>query len=100
MTGATAREPSPAGISAIYDEALPEVYRYLRARTGSVELAEELTSATFVQAARTVADGGPPSGLSIGWLITVARNKLVDHWRRHAVAERSLAVIDGGTPHV
>ena len=96
MSGATAREPSPHGISEIYDEALPEVFGYLRARCPSVELAEELTSATFVQAAITVADGGPPNGLSIGWLITVARNKLVDHWRRHAVVERSLVALEGG----
>lgn len=96
MSGATTRDPSPTRISEIYDDALPEVFRYLRGRCLSVELAEELTSATFVQAASTVAAGGPPDGLSIGWLITVARHKLVDHWRRHAIAERSLAALDNG----
>ena len=32
----------PARLSEIYDEAVTEVYRYLRARCGSVALAEEL----------------------------------------------------------
>lgn len=93
-----ASEP-PRLLSELYDEALPEVYGYLRRRCGSVEVAEELTSATFVTAALQQADhvdegrGGP---LSVGWLITVARNKLIDHWRRQAVVERSMTLLEGG----
>lgn len=81
-------------LSVLYDEALPEVYRYVRSRCGSTSLAEELTSATFMQAALTTTNG-PDVDLSIGWLITVARNKLIDHWRRQAVADRSLELIEG-----
>lgn len=81
-------------LSDIYDEALPEVYRYLRARCGSTALAEELTSATFVQAA--LSQSSPPvPELSIGWLITVARNKLIDHWRHQAVVVAHLTAIEG-----
>src|SRR4029077_7993795 len=29
-----------------------------------------------------------------GWLITVARNKLVDHWRRQAREERKLELVE------
>ena len=94
MDAAERRQPGPGSLTQIYDEALPEVYRYLRGRCGSVELAEELTSATFLQAATTLA-ARPGQELSIGWLITVARHKLVDHWRRMAVAERALKVIEG-----
>lgn len=91
--------PAPERLSAMYDEALPEVYRYLRARCGSTALAEELTSATFVQAALSCSRGDVPD-LSIAWLITVARHKLVDHWRRQAVAERSMTLLEGGRPDV
>ena len=77
------------------DDALPKVYSYLRARCGSVELAEELTSATFVQAALEWSKGSPIE-ISIGWLITVARNKLIDHWRHLAVVDRSLTLLEGG----
>lgn len=79
---------SPCRLSEIYDEALPEVYSYLRARCGSTAIAEELTSATFVQAALEWSKDNAPE-ISIGWLITVARNKLIDHWRHLAVVRRS-----------
>lgn len=82
-------------LSEIYEAALPEVYRYLRARCGSTDLAEELTSATFVQAAMLSTRGDAPP-IAIGWLMTVARNKLIDHWRREAVAARSVTVLEGG----
>lgn len=88
----------PSRLSALYDEALPQVYAYLRGRCGSDAVAEELTSATFVQAALTWTGDRQPgtAELTIGWLITVARNKLIDHWRHMAVVDRSLVLIEGG----
>lgn len=91
----TSPSHGPNRLSDLYDEALPEVYRYLRARCGSTALAEELTSATFVQAALAWSRDTAPE-LTIGWLITVARNKLIDHWRHQAVVDRSLVVLEGG----
>lgn len=95
-----AHDPSTADrgatrLSELYDEAVTEVYRYLRARTGSQTEAEELTSATFVQAALTL-EREPDRLLTIGWLVTVARSRLIDRWRRQAVAERSLTLLEGG----
>ncbi len=84
-----------ARLSELYDDAVGEVYRYLRSRCGSTALAEELTSATFVQAAIETTKGAVPH-LTIAWLITVARNKLVDHWRREAMADRKLVLLEGG----
>lgn len=95
MSVANQDSSGPTQLSEIYDEALPEVYSYLRARCGSRELAEELTSATFVQAALSCSRAAAPQ-LTVGWLITVARNKLIDHWRRQAVADRSMMLLDGG----
>lgn len=85
----------PTRLSEIYDEAVAEVYRYLRARCGSTTLAEELTSATFVQAALATSRGAVPD-LSVRWLVTVARHKLVDHWRREAMADRKMVLLEGG----
>ena len=85
----------PSRLSELYDDALPEVFGYLRARCPSTALAEELTSATFVQAALAWSRGTAPD-LTIGWLITVARNKLIDHWRHQAVVDRSLVLLEGG----
>src|SRR4029079_2535488 len=51
--------------------------------------AEDLTAETFLAAVQATRAGKVPH-LTIAWLITVARNKLVDHWRRQAREERSL----------
>jgi RNA polymerase sigma-70 factor (ECF subfamily) len=89
--------PTPSGdqrreLVELYDTALPHVYGYLAARTGSIAVAEDLTSETFLAAADAVRRDRVP-GLSIAWLIGVARHKLVDHWRRHERDQRMLAVV-------
>jgi RNA polymerase sigma-70 factor (ECF subfamily) len=77
---------------ALYDTALPDVYGYLAARCGSAAIAEDLTSETFLAAVDAFQRDAVPS-LTTAWLITVARNKLVDHWRRLERESRSLHVI-------
>jgi RNA polymerase sigma-70 factor (ECF subfamily) len=72
---------------AMYERALPQVYGYLSARTPSPAVAEDLTSETFLAAADAVKRDAVPD-LTVAWLITVARNKLVDHWRREEREER------------
>ena len=78
---------------ALYDEALPQVYGYLLSRCGQKALAEDLTAETFLAAVDTVRRDQP---ISIAWLVGVARHKLVDHWRRLAREERSLALVPAG----
>src|ERR1700730_18589081 len=77
---------------ALYDRALPQVYGYLMARCGDRAVAEDLTSETFLAAA-----GRTDVPLSVGWLIGVARHKLVDHWRRQARRERLLQSVEGSS---
>jgi RNA polymerase sigma-70 factor, ECF subfamily len=74
---------------ALYDRALPQVYGYLVRRVGDAAVAEDLTGETFLAAVRAVRENKVPD-LTIAWLVTVARNKLVDHWRRVAREERNL----------
>jgi RNA polymerase sigma-70 factor (ECF subfamily) len=71
----------------MYERALPQVYGYLKQRTSSPTVAEDLTSETFLAAADAVKRHAVPD-LTVAWLITVARNKLVDHWRREERDER------------
>ena len=85
--------PDPAfALLSLYDAALPEVYGYLLARCGSRAVAEELTSETFLGAVSACRKPGSPP-VSTGWLIGVARHKLVDHWRRHEREERGLRLV-------
>jgi RNA polymerase sigma-70 factor (ECF subfamily) len=79
---------------ALYDSALPEIYGYLYRRCGSPALAEDLTSETFLAAADAVRRRRVPS-LTVAWLVTVARNKLVDHWRRAEREQRTLDLVPG-----
>jgi RNA polymerase sigma-70 factor (ECF subfamily) len=79
---------------ALYDKALPEVYGYLLHRCGRTAVAEDLTAETFLAAVDAVRRQSPPP-ISVGWLIGVARHKLVDHWRRLAREERSLSAVAG-----
>jgi RNA polymerase sigma-70 factor, ECF subfamily len=65
-----------------YDATLPRVYRYLLARCGGDEtLAEELTQQTFVEAIRHRERFDGRADV-VTWLIAIARNRLVDHYRR------------------
>lgn len=91
--------PGPAAsqrheLLALYDGAVADVYGYLYRRCSSAALAEDLTSETFLAAAAAVNAGRAPA-LSVGWLVTVARNKLVDHWRRVEREQRALTVLAG-----
>jgi RNA polymerase sigma-70 factor (ECF subfamily) len=81
-----------AGLLDLYDEALPEVYGYLLARCGSRALAEDLTAETFLAAVAAVRRHPPPV-LTTGWLIGIARHKLVDHWRAAEREQRGLRAV-------
>src|SRR3712207_7642114 len=63
-------------------------YTTLFRSCGSVALAEDLTAEVFLAAVAAVRRGAATE-LSVGWLIGVARHKLVDHWRRQAREQRA-----------
>lgn len=88
----TPTNDASAALLRLYDPALPQVYGYLLRRCGHREVAEELTSETFLAAADAVRREPPPR-LDVPWLIGVARHKLADHWRRQAREERSLRAV-------
>ncbi|MEU6222292.1 sigma-70 family RNA polymerase sigma factor [Streptomyces sp. NPDC047042] len=75
----------------LYNEHRTPVYRFLRTRGCSEQLAEDLTQDTFVRALGRIGTFAerPASGGIGGWLYTIARNLHVDHTRagrtRHEV---------------
>jgi RNA polymerase sigma-70 factor (ECF subfamily) len=97
----TGAEPAdhPAALLALYDRALPEVYGYLVRRCPSSTIAEDLTSETFM-AAVDAARRGAVQQVTVPWLVTIARNRLVDHWRREARRERDLRLVAAGADDV
>jgi RNA polymerase sigma-70 factor (ECF subfamily) len=88
--GATAG--GQADLLTLYDLALPQVYGYLLRRCGDRDVAEELTSETFLAMTDVVQRVAGPR-LDVGWLIGVARHKLADHWRGQAREQRNLRAV-------
>jgi RNA polymerase sigma-70 factor, ECF subfamily len=88
-----AAEPVDQGraLLALYDRAVPQVYGYLLPRCGA-GVAEDLTAETFLAAVAAVQRDTVPD-LTVGWLVGVARHKLVDHWRRQAREHRKLQLV-------
>jgi len=86
------RSDAGAALLDLYDSALPQVYGYLLARCGRRALAEDLTAETFL-AAVTACRRHPPPAPSTGWLVGIARHKLVDHWRASEREERGLHAV-------
>ena len=67
------------------DRNLPAVNDYLLHRCGGRGLAEDLTSETVLATVDHVRNGHIDT-IEIGYLIGIARHKLVDHWRRQSAA--------------
>lgn len=80
---------SSAVFVGIYERTFDEVYSYVASRLSDRGAAEEITQDVFVTGARHFARGGD---VDVAWLKTVARNKLIDHWRVRARQERKLAL--------
>lgn len=79
-------EDTTATFDALYDTELGTVFRFARARLGRSD-GEEVTAEVFHAAALAFADGRGDT-ITPAWLMAVARNKVIDRWRR---AERRKA---------
>ncbi len=77
-----------------YDAALPRVFGYVHGRaSGNTALAEDITQQAFISAieARNRYDGRADP---VTWICAIARNALLDHYRRASRDERwHLAVV-------
>lgn len=68
------------GFEEIYKEHFRAVFRFALHCVGKRELAEDLTSEAFLALYQNW--GRIDCGQLPGWLITVVKNRAVDHWRR------------------
>lgn len=73
----------------VYERTFREVYSYVASRLSDSDAAEDVTQEVFVMGARYAARG---VDVDLAWLKTVARNKLIDHWRARARHERKLVL--------
>ena len=65
----------------LYDRYVDLVYRYIYYRVGTSQLAEDLTSETFLRALRRISTF-TWQGRDVGaWFVTIARNLIADHYK-------------------
>lgn len=78
---AAALRRSEAELVRLYDETVDDIYRFCLARCGDADVAADTTADVFHSAARAFAEQ-TGADITRAWLFTVAKNRLVDHWRR------------------
>jgi RNA polymerase sigma-70 factor (ECF subfamily) len=86
---------------AVYAEELPRVYNFFRYRIGDGPDAEDLTSVTFEKAWRARHRYRRDIARFRTWLLAIARNVAVDHFRRvraHVPLDAAAEVAGGADP--
>jgi RNA polymerase sigma-70 factor (ECF subfamily) len=83
-------QPNLHDLLAVLDAELGNVYAFILRRCGDRALAEDLTSEVILRAVRETKRAR--SVVTPPWLTTVARNRLLDHWRSKAREERRLGL--------
>lgn len=99
QTGRERRASTPAPVSAgtftdVFDRHADTVYRFVYRRCRDHSLTEDITQETFVKAIRSTNE---PAAITIGWLITTARNHLIDIVRRETRYEDKLRLVSAVT---
>ncbi len=74
----------------VFEQTADRVYSFLLYRCGSETLAEELVAETYLAASSKFAEGRGEE-ITSSWLLTVARRRLIDYWRRDSTRTRGLA---------
>ncbi len=68
----------------LYEEHEGQVFRYILARTGQVELAQDLTQEVFVRALDNIGQYHDRGSQFSSWLLRIAHNLIIDHYRSAA----------------
>ena len=74
-----------SGFARVYHEHVVRVFGFLAYRVRDHALAEDLTQATFERALRSWARFDPRRASERTWLLAIANNLLIDHYRRDRV---------------
>ena len=74
----------PRNFAEFYDEHIWRVYGFIGYRVNSREEAEDLTQLTFERALRSWSRFDPGRSSPLTWLLAIARNLLIDHYRSAA----------------
>jgi RNA polymerase sigma-70 factor (ECF subfamily) len=82
-TGESARE----AFAELYEQHFPRVFRYISYRVNDIQLAEDLTSETFVKALKGFSSYRSDRASFSTWIMSIARHTVIDHHRVSAKRE-------------
>jgi RNA polymerase sigma-70 factor (ECF subfamily) len=88
-----------SGFARVYSDNVWRVYGFLAYRVSARELAEDLTQATFERALRAWSRFDPRRASEHTWLLAIAHNVLIDHYRRGRFVSND-PIDEGGLPPV
>lgn len=71
-----------AAVARLFDDHVSDVYGFIAYRVGNRSEAEDLTQQTFERALRAWHRFDPSRGRPRTWLLAIARNLVLDHYRR------------------
>lgn len=66
----------------LYKELYKPIFRYFYGRTGDKDLAEDLTQEVFFKVHKQTVKGEQMDNLPKAYFFTIARNTLIDEWRK------------------
>jgi RNA polymerase sigma-70 factor (ECF subfamily) len=99
---AAAQAGDQSAFGQLYDRYVDVVFRFLLSRVGHRQVAEDLTSETFLKALRRI-DSVSYQGRDVGaWFVTIARRLFLDHVKssRYRLEMTTADMTDaGGTEH-
>lgn len=77
-------QENPRSFAPLYDHYFPKIYNYIYHRVQNAQLAEDLVAETFYKALANINKfKWQGQGYSFaGWLYTIARNQVIDQFRR------------------
>lgn len=79
---AAVQEGDTQALSVLYRRYVELVFRYVRRRVPTTELAEDVTSETFLAIVTGLRTFRGSSSFRT-WMFQIARRRIADHWRRH-----------------
>lgn len=77
----SARAGDARAFGTLYERYVDRVYSFVLFRVRDESVAEDLTQDVFIQVLRSL-DGYDWRGTLAPWLLRIARNTVIDHWRR------------------
>src|SRR5205823_226462 len=75
--------PEETPLGSTFRENAARIYRFIYAKVGNRETAEDLTSQVFLKATRWLAQDRSAESIR-SWLYTVARSTIADYWREQS----------------